>query len=218
MLYYVTLGVEILSLFASLTLYFQREAPRYLKLFPIFLLLTLLVELTGFLLTRYKIDNVFLYKIFIAIEFEFYLYTLYGIIRSKKFKKVILYALCTYPLITFINTWLVDLNAFNSVSYSVGCLLVVLSCIYYFFELFRLPKAVNLSREPAFWICTGLLFYYSCSFPLYGLYNFLFTASGIILRNLGFILTLLNVILYSLFTIAFLCRINFRKVQTNALN
>lgn len=218
MLYYITLSFELLSLLASITLYFQRGVPRYLRLFPIFLLMTLSVELTAFVLAKQQIGTVFLFKIFITIEFEFYLYTVYHIIRGEKVKKFIIYALIIYPIVAIINISLVDKNAFSSVSYSVGCLLTVTVCIYYFFELFRLPKAINLLREPAFWICTGLLFYYSCSFPLFGLFNFLFTASNIILKNVGLILLVMNILLYSLFTIAFLCRMNFQKARTNTLS
>jgi hypothetical protein len=55
------------------------------------------------------------------------------------------------------------------------------------------------------------LFYYSCSFPIFGLANFVKNAPPIILKNLGVIIVLLNVFLYSSFTIAFLCRLRTRK-------
>jgi hypothetical protein len=72
-------------------------------------------------------------------------------------------------------------------------------------------QTVNLLRQPAFWICTGLLFFYTCSFPIYGLFNYLNRAPLIIKKNIGVIILLLNVLLYSSFTIAFLCRIRVKN-------
>ncbi len=62
---------------------------------------------------------------------------------------------CCYALL---NIYFVQVNVFPPTTYSLGCLLIVGICIYYFYELFHLPSSVNLLREPAFWICTGLLF------------------------------------------------------------
>jgi tellurite resistance protein TehA-like permease len=120
-----------------------------------------------------------------------------GIIRVT----VVLYALAAVSNILFIQ----KMKTFHTVTYSLGCLLIVLFCIYYFFELFRLPKSVKLKHNPAFWICTGLLFFYCCGFPLYGLINYWSDISKLILKNFDKIITILNIFLYTLFTIAFLC-------------
>jgi hypothetical protein len=72
-------------------------------------------------------------------------------------------------------------------------------------------------KEPAFWICSGLLFFYTCSFPLFGLWNHLHGLPRIILRNLAAVMQFLNVLLYSLFSIAFLCRIRIQKKVRTAL-
>jgi hypothetical protein len=53
------------------------------------------------------------------------------------------------------------------------------------------------------------LFYYTCSFPIFGLLNFL--SSNPIGKNIQIIIILLNVFLYSSFTIAFLCRLRVRN-------
>jgi hypothetical protein len=104
-----------------------------------------------------------------------------------------------------------EVKAFPSISYSLGCLLTVGFCIYYFYELFHLPVYGNLLREPAFWICTGLMFFYICSFPLFGLYKLLYAVSSIIMDNIATILIVMNALLYTLFTTAFLCGIKMKK-------
>lgn len=159
-----------------------------------------------------SIQNRDIYNWFTAFEFGFYLYLLREIVKSKKVKKVILITSLIFLPLTSINiAFIQGKDGFHSVTYSVGCLLIVAFSIYYFYELFKLPKSVALIRESEFWICSGILFFYCCSFPLMGLVNFLDTVPRLIIDNLDFFLTLLNVMLYSLYTIAFLCRIKIRR-------
>ena len=117
-----------------------------------------------------------------------------------------LYALTAVINIVFIQ----KMKAFHTVTYAFGCLLIVVVCIFYFLELFRNPKSVKLTSNPAFWICSGLLFFYCCGFPLYGLLNFI-SGISLIINNFFAIIIILNIFLYSLFTIAFLCRLKIRK-------
>jgi hypothetical protein len=87
---------------------------------------------------------------------------------------------------------------------------IVAACIYFFLELFQSKNYVNLVREPAFWICSGLLFFCTCSFPVYGLINFINFEYSII-RIILYVFDFVNIFLYLSFTIAFLCRLRTRK-------
>ncbi len=206
-----SLYFELISLIASITLFFQKGTPFYLKLFPPFLLITLILEIIGFEFAKNGQNNLALYNYSGILSFSFYLFYLRNIVHSPKAKRIIEHLLWIYPLLTIFNIYFIQKNAFHSMTFSLGCLLVVATCIYYFFELFRQPKYVNLLKEPSFWICSGLLFFFCCTFPLIGLTNYLYRISKAISRNFGSILTIVNFLLYSLFTIAFLCRLNFRS-------
>jgi hypothetical protein len=202
---------EILCLLASITLFFQASIPQYFKSFPFFLACTIIVEIAGFSLMKYVFAINLLYCFFTAFEFVYYLLIIKHIIYNHKAKRTIFWILSVYPPLVIINIFFIQPGTFNTNTYSIGCLLVVAACIYYFFELFRTTHSVNLVREPAFWLCTGLLFFYSCSLPLFGLWNQLYGLPKILIKNLRAVQTLLNVLLYSLFSIAFLCRIKFRR-------
>ena len=127
-------------------------------------------------------------------------------------KKVFIISIVAYGSIAVINiVFIQKLKTFHTMSYALGCLVIVAGCVYYFFELFKLPKSPKLKNNPAFWICSGILFFYCCSFPLFGLSNFLSDISKLIIKNIYKIVTILNIFLYTLFTIAFLCRLKIRK-------
>jgi hypothetical protein len=205
---------EIICFLASLTLLFQASITKYLKTFPFFLLITVGVEFTNMLLVKTEKVSVMLINIFTTFEIIFYLFIISCCIYNFKIKKVIWWIIAIYPVLVFVNRTYFQVKTFHTSTYSLGCLFIVAACVYYFLELFQSTRSVNLSKEPAFWICSGLLFFYTCSFPLFGLWNHLHGLPGIILRNLSTILQVLNVLLYTLFSIAFLCRIQFRKVRT----
>jgi len=206
-------AMVIISFLTSLTAYFQKGAERYLKLFPLLLLVTILVELGAKWLQTHQNSRFglyILYNSFGCIEFPFYMYVAREIIRNVRVKKIILIAGCIYLLLGITNILFVQkTTSFNSITYAIGCLFIAVSCFYYFFELFQQSYSVVLVRQPAFWICAGLLFYYTCSFPIFGLLNFL--SSNPIGKNIQVIIILLNVFLYSSFTIAFLCRLRVRN-------
>jgi len=182
-----------------------RENFSYLKFLPEFLALTLVVELIGNYMAANAIGNIWLYNFFSAITVCFYLNLVRRIISSPRAKKVILVANIVYAIVTFVNILFIQgVKTLHTITFSLGCLLIVAFCIYYFLELFRLPKSVNLKNTPAFWICSGLLFFFCCGMPLYGFFNYWLKVPFIV-KNLQSIITILNIFLYSLFTIAFLC-------------
>lgn len=194
------------SFFASLILYIHpRPRQLYLKLFPPYLLSTLVVEVWGAYTSSINSHNNEVYNYFTTLEFCFYLFALHSIIINKKARRIIVITLVAYAIVAVINImFYVKPAMFHMTTYSIGCLIIALFCMYYFFELFRLPKSVDLKINPAFWLCAGLLFFYTMSFTLYA---FIYEWAKIELMRKSFrnILDLLNMFLYSLFTIAFIC-------------
>lgn len=212
MQYSIYFTLVIISFLASLTAYFQKGAPLYLRLFPVFLLLTIIVELITTWLTLHNKSAFFLYNFFNPLEFIFYMYVVRENIRNQRVKRILFFTAWLYVVVAVVNALFIQrVSGFGSFAYALGCLLIIAASIYFFFELFQSTSSVNLIRQPAFWICAGLIFFYACSFPVYALLNFLKEAPAIIKKNFGVILLLLNVLLYSSFTIAFLCRLRVRN-------
>jgi hypothetical protein len=202
----------LICLLASLTSFIQRPSPFFLRLFPFYFLLTFLVQQVGNFLSQRGVHNTPLYNAYSIIEFIFYFFIFREIIRNTRVKAVILGILIVYPLVASFNIFYFQrVSSFHSMTFSIGCAVIVILCIVYFVELFQLPEATNLKNEPSFWICTAILFSYVCTFPFWGLVNFMKTAPALIIKHLMTILMFINVLSYSLFTIAFLCRLRIRK-------
>ena len=209
---YINIGFLLVSLVSGLTVYLQGRTPLYLRLFPVFLFVSGIVQLIAISLAYSQKSNIAIYNFNSVFEFSFFLFVLREIIVNKNAKKTALIIMWIYPVFASFNIIFIQkINNWNSVSYSLGSLFVVALSVYYFFELFKLPNSMNLAKEPPFWLCSGLLFFYCCSFPFFGLINFMRNMPLVILQNLGSILTFLNILLHLSFTIAFLCRIRIRQ-------
>jgi hypothetical protein len=205
--------VIIISFFASLIgLSVKENRIPVLISFSFFLLLTAAVEYTGWKLSMKYINTIALYNFFTLFEFIFYLLFFRAVFSSSRMKKTILAAIIAYFVCCVLNIFFVQKGIFNSYTYVLGCILIVIFSIVYFYFLFRFPETGSLIKNPFFWIGIGLLFYYTCTIPVYGMQNFI----TITVQHYNWILTfiedVLNIMLYSLFSIGFLCKVNFRKL------
>jgi hypothetical protein len=201
-----------LSMIAGFITMMQKRLPEGLRLFPFFLMFTLVVEILGWRLSEIPKNNADLYNFFSVSAFTYYMYLLMEVVYSRKAKKIILYIMSIFAVIALSNILFIQkINSFHTMTYSIGCLLIVVISMYYFYEMLQVPRFIDLKKEPAFWIAAGLLFFYICTLPVLGVLNYLFSIPGVIARSLEQIISILNVLLYSLFTIGFLCRISFRK-------
>jgi len=203
----------LLAFVAACALYTQKKRSLVLYFLPPFLMLAFFVEAAGIWMSYRNVNNLMLYIIFTTIEFSFYCWLISEVIEIASIKKALLHCTWIYPVLVVLNKIFLQQGAdhYPTITYALGCLVIACAAMAYFFGLFQSNKYVNLIRDPFFWICSGLLFYYTCSFPVFTIVNILYSASPIFLKNYGSITSLLNILLYSSFIIAALCRIRIRK-------
>jgi len=89
--------------------------------------------------------------------------------------------------------------------------LVILACLYFFFELFTLQPNKNLIAESSFWAVSGMLVLFSIVTPVFILVNYLFQNN----RPLFHTLYIINDISYSLLFITFIIAILYDKKQNS---
>ena len=158
-------------------------------------------------------NNILFYNLFTFFEFIFYLFFFWLIFPKGRIRKTIIVVIFIYTLLGFANIFFIQgTKIFHSYTYVLGCILIVVFSTGYLYFLFNSPETTGLTNNPYFWIAAGLMFYYTCTFSLFGLENFIAQTMKHYSRLLLMISDLLNVLLYSIFTTGFLCRLKIRKL------
>jgi hypothetical protein len=209
LLHYIYLTVLLICFIIGIvTNYLIKPVPLYLKFFPWFIFLTLLVEITGVYLSFKYGRNLYFYNVFHLLEFLFFGYILYQISHKANAKRVIIYSGCIYLSIKAISFFIQSIRDFHTWSYLVGAFLLVVISAWYLFDFFKESQS-NPFRHPPFSISSGILFFYSCSIPLHLCLNFMINFTVSELKILGNIFLLINIIYYCLFSVAFVCRFTY---------
>ncbi|HEV3414871.1 MAG TPA: hypothetical protein VG101_20470, partial [Puia sp.] len=89
-LYFIIPIASTICFLASLTIFFQPAAERYLKYFSYFLFFNLLIDIAENYTALYIINNVFLNNIGSLVVISFELYLLREFMTSRKAKKIFL--------------------------------------------------------------------------------------------------------------------------------
>ena len=203
----------IVSFVFSILLVIKKNASIYLRAFSPFLAVDISVSLLTTYLANNHIHTIPIVNALSTFEFCFYIWVFKCVIVNPLIKRICSILLVAFPLLVVINIFLIQgFNNFHSLTYSIGCLSIIFLSIYYFFELFQTQHAIRLAKEPGFWIVSGLLFYYSVSFPLYVSVNLMKNFPVALGNVIGIVCSLMNFILYSLFCIAFICKIQIRRL------
>ena len=202
----------LLSAIVGFIVLLKGALPSYLKFFPLFLICTFIVEVIGWQLGVRGINNVIYFNFSSIISIIYFLYIIHELLISRIAMRIIIICAIVYTIVALTNIFFIHgMHVFHTMTWSVGSFLIIIFCVYFFYELFTRPYFINLRREPGFWIVTGLLFFNACALPFSGLANYIYQFSPVLIRSFYWMLSFLNVLLYLLFTIAFLCRINFQR-------
>jgi hypothetical protein len=208
--YIIILFISFIASLFGLTVKLNRAK---LKFFPVLLLVTFIVELIGLSMSNSNKNNILIYNLQNVFEFGFYLFFLNSVIKDFYKGKILFYLIFVYLILSVINIFFIQgIDKFHTYTYILGCLFTAALCIVYFNYLFRFTKSPSLIREPEFWIVTALLFYHAFSLPLFGIINFIANIPVNLQKILESAIAFMNIMLYLLFTIGFLCRINIRKL------
>lgn len=185
----------------------RKNDKNWLKLFPYILLLTLCVEMVGGALALRYINNLLLFNLFSIIDFGFFIYFFKEATVNNNYKKWMKAALYLWPVYFLVNMFFIQgLFTFNTNPFVVGCILLVVLGINYFYRLFDSTEHYDLLREPAFWVSIAVVFYFAATVTITGILNYISTLpprSRYLLHN---ILYTINALFYILFIIALLCR------------
>ena len=200
---------------------FKRHWALSFRVFSVLLLTTLIVEVIAILwkwglnktfLWQYSPSNMWLYNAFTPIRFiciaSFYYLTFSN--RSQKrvifwsASAVVAFSIANYFFIQtphFVNTWtIVGVNTFT-----------IYLVLAFFHMVLHEGKIISLSSSSEVWIGLGSFLYYSGTLPFFIFFSYLIGIGSPLLRPYLYINDFLNVVMYSMYIIAFLCKPQFQK-------
>jgi hypothetical protein len=204
----VLLWFELLSLIVAIINYRYLKGSNLVWFIP-FLILTNVQEWgSRFGFYSHNGSNALSLNIFSTLEFLFYSWLFYNEIKIIRFKKIIITTITVLLISIIVNVlFLQGPHIFHTFTFLPGSVLMVSYILLYFYDLFLKDEEVRLIKNPMFWICTGLLFYYPGMFFVYGFFHVVSEEMAIEYGKLFILMAnIFNIILYSCFTIAFLCR------------
>ncbi len=207
--------IQLTIFLISISVYFRRPIPKYLKYFPIYFFLLMVTDLILDYTSDHGIHNNILTNTDAIAEFAFYYFVIKELIVNVKMKKVVQYTTILYALFALVNIFLIQgYDRYNAINFTMGVVITVIFCIYYFFELFQKTETQSLIRLPGFWIVCAILINNVLTFPIFALLSFMnelsksnLKTSRIIFDNITIIFNIISILTYVLYSVGFLCRI-----------
>jgi hypothetical protein len=192
-------------LVAALTL--RKWWPLHFKLLAVLALVTFCVEIgaQNYYDTTKK-SNYFFYNTFLPVQYGVFQYTLYRLISDSVLKRMQVYLAVAAVAGTAITYALMEkgFGAFNSQASTLYLVLLIIGAGCFYIDAMKNDIALPLTKQPGFWIATGLLFFSVILVMRFIFWDFVQTIPGYttILRVTNI---LANTLLYGGFIGTFIC-------------
>lgn len=211
--YYIYLGVLTMAALTAIVSLKWRGAPP-IKIIALLVLYTGIVEWSIFCKIEFSSDhtNAQIYNCFMLMQYLIFAYYFQQIIQSRWVRKMVQGFLYLYPVFWYLLVFFVfKPEEWNSYVYIAGGVYTILWAVVYCYELLVSDEPVMLRYNSRFWIAIGLIFFYVCSVPYMGMYRFLTEYHANLATLLWIPLQISNIVMYSLFTYAFICQLTVTK-------
>jgi hypothetical protein len=207
----ITVGLISLELAASITGFMNWRKIRhsYWKWFPLYLLLIVLVEITG-IYALYGLKesdlNSRIYLYFgIPLQFFFFFWLIAQYLKPYRESKWPLFGAAIYLL-----SWMADIGYFSgkafwfsSFSYTAGNLVLLVLILLFFNRFIKIEVILRYQSSIMFWVCVGLLVFYLGTFPFFAFRKVLQQDFKTIFSYYWYIFMALDYLMYIFFILAF---------------
>ncbi|MGG7666496.1 hypothetical protein [Dyadobacter sp. BHUBP1] len=194
-------------------IFLKKALPQKLQLLFWLVLVTLIVEGIGtYYLNVLRRPAGLAYRLYQPVEYLLMAAYFFHIISFAKVRTVILASIPIIVITNIINILVEsDNRLFGTYSFLTSAILLSVWSIIYFYQLIQEAEIRNPARNPDFWICTGILFFYAGTFFLMGCINYIYKNNTKLAQELYVINHLLNCILYGMITYGFICQAKYQK-------
>lgn len=155
----------------------------------------------------------FMFHFYQPIEYMLLALFYWRLLEGKIVKKIVLISIplfisfCIYYYSTNIKSYLGP----DFTNFTLEAILITGLVAIFFLQLFKSEEYLNLTTYPAFWINTGNLFFYGGNLFVMGLHYYLAKQDSKLAEEFLSINHYLNLLLYMLYIIAFVCSKTNRK-------
>jgi hypothetical protein len=183
------------------------KAEKNLKIFPVLLFFSLFTEILSLFFVFHKVEYLFLYHLYVPIEYSLWAYYFYLAINKKLIKKIIISTIPLFIIFSFTISCIIGFKKFSTLQINMeGLLLITWAVICIFSIEINKGTEISIFLRPVFWICVAVLIYYSSTFSFTSIYNFIFESKKELLTVLRlYFLIVPNCIFYTCLSIAFIC-------------
>ncbi|NVK29084.1 MAG: hypothetical protein HWE14_13605 [Flavobacteriia bacterium] len=152
-------------------------------------------------------NNMPLYHLYIGMEFFLvtYLYSAILPVFLTPKRQLLLSGAFILALLIKLLDW-ESIFAFPSILRPVESSIIIALSVIYFLSIMKSEEFVNLFKSATFWISSAMLIYFSANMLIFAYTDYLAQQSMELFSAVWYIHTGLNVIFYSLLTVALLCR------------
>lgn len=209
MVYYGLLGICLVALLFNI----KKLNKIYYWFIPL-IILGITVQVFGDVLKSREISGYsFVFHLYQPAEYSLLAMFYYSLINNNLIKKFILGSIAAVVIFSAIY-YSVNKQSFWAGDFADFCIAAFFICmwvVFFFVELLRSEENLNLTSYPAFWINAGNLLFYGGCLLIMGVYYYLHNRDAVLAGELLKINYYLNLILYCMYTIAFLCQVNWKK-------
>lgn len=175
---------------------------KQLRLFSLFLLITLIKESVCAYFFMNSANNMPIYVSMQVLVYLIYLYLYYHEFYNQNTRKLIKFLSTIIILIYFIDLLFINkLYKINIFTTTFGGIFLTLLSLLYFYNLIKNLEHQNLLKVPMFWLSSSVLFYNVGTIILFSLYDVYYKLPHEININLWTINSVLNILQNILITI-----------------
>lgn len=204
----IYISILAISFLCSL-ISFRLHYPFRLKLFSILLGVALLTEIcANYLLSFFHLkSNLGIYNVYVLIQDCIYCFYFLLTVKNKIVKKIISIFIPIYIAYWGYTSFLIfGINVWNSYAIMIGDTFIISLCVVLFFEFITSENILSIKRNADFWIMVGSFIFFSSELPIVGMFNFMTNNYQLDALLLEQVLQILNILMYTIFIYAFLCR------------
>jgi len=174
------------------------------RLLLLLMFLALLVECLAYVMSKWGGYSSYpIYHIYTVVEYVFLMQIFSQTVTSRIFSRILRFSVPLFGLFALLNIVLWQpLNEPNTNATILTSIIMVIVAVSWFFLTLNEMRYSRIEKSSAFWICVGVLIYFSSSIVLFGFGNRLIEIELVDSISVWVIHILFNMIHYLCFNIA----------------